>query len=120
MIKGLCTPLVIYIVLCVIGVVGQVVGSLARTGNIQLAILLSHVGMNVLFGGLMYILCRSGLVGVSWILLFLPIIMMMIVGIIMFGGGLVLLSVLKNKDSKKRVKKHETFVFGKFLAGEMS
>lgn len=101
MIKGLCTPLVIYIVLCIIGAIGQVVGSLARIGNIQLEILLSHIGINILIGGLMYILCRFGLVGVSWVLLFLPIIMMIIVGIIMFGGGLALLSVLKNIDSKK-------------------
>ena len=105
--KGLCTPLVIYIVLCFIGIILHLVSNVLKGGNIQANILLSHVGMNLLFGGLMFILCKVGLVGLSWVILLMPIIMGIISLVLLLGGGMVLLSVLKNKDHKKKDHKNK-------------
>ena len=103
--KKLCTPVVIYIVLCIVGVIGQIIVNLVKDGNIHLAILLSHIGINILFGGLMFILCKVGLVGLSWVILLIPIIMTVIT-ILIFSGGLLLLSNIKNKNHQKEVKEH--------------
>jgi hypothetical protein len=101
--KGLCLPLVIYIVLCVIGVVTNILMQGIIKKNINYVILFSNILMNILFGVLMYVLCLNGYSGISWFILLFPIIMG-VVFFIMLTGSLIFL----DKISKKLKIKHKS------------
>jgi hypothetical protein len=68
--KNLCAPAIVYVVLVVVGLVSQMMGGMATFfGTI------GSVVVALLWTWLLNFICKSGYVGISWVLVFLPIIL---------------------------------------------
>lgn len=68
--RNLCAPAIVYVVLVVVGLVSQMMGGMTTFfGTI------GSVVVALLWTWLLNFICKSGYVGISWVLVFLPIIL---------------------------------------------
>ncbi len=68
--KNLCAPAIVYLILVVVGILGQIMGGIATISNTIVTIIIAG-----LWTWLLNFICKSGYTVVSWILVFLPIIL---------------------------------------------
>ncbi len=72
---NLCAPAIVYLVLVVVGILAQMMGGVATFFGT-----LGHIIVAGIWTWLLNFICKSGYIGLSWFLVFLPIIM----GILVF------------------------------------
>ena len=111
--SGLCIPLILYIVLAVISIIGiilkpiQVKEKLMQ--NSKVVIIIIQLLINCVIGGFIYWLCSKCYNKAAWIVLLFPIIFGIIFSfIIMIELGIV--SSQEYKKIKEEKKEKETFI----------
>ncbi len=68
--KNLCAPAIVYLVLVVVGIISQIMSGMATFFGTLGTIIVAG-----LWTWLLNFICKSGYVTISWVLVFLPIIM---------------------------------------------
>ncbi len=98
-VKNLCTPALVYLILVVVGIVSQIMST-----GIQFVKLISTIIVASLWTWLLNFICKSGYPIVSWILVFLPFIVLMI--LLVFLTNMVKnMSVEDKKELVNEIKK---------------
>ncbi len=97
--KNLCAPAIVYIVLVIVGILGQIMGGIATISNTIVTIIIAG-----LWTWLLNFICKSGYTVVSWVLVFLPILLyiLLIVFLIKF------MSNMSKAEKDKFVKEVKT------------
>lgn len=68
--KNLCAPAIVYVILVIVGILAQIMGGMATFfGTI------GTVFVAIIWTWLLNFICKSGYIGISWVLVFLPIIL---------------------------------------------
>lgn len=68
--KNLCAPAIVYVVLVVVGIISQIMGNVATFFGTM-----GHIVVAGVWTWLLNFICKSGYITISWVLVFLPIIM---------------------------------------------
>ncbi len=72
--KNLCAPALVYLILVVVGIIAQIMGNMATFSNTISTIIVAG-----LWTWLLNFVCKSGYTVVSWILVFLPILLYILI-----------------------------------------
>jgi hypothetical protein len=72
--KNLCAPALVYVILVVVGIIAQIMGNMATFSNTISTIIVAG-----LWTWLLNFVCKSGYTVVSWILVFLPILLYILI-----------------------------------------
>ncbi len=83
--KHLCTPALIYLILVVVGILAQIMSGMATFFNTIGTIIIA-----ALWTWLLNYICKSGYAIISWILVFLPILLyvLLVLFLIQFMGNM--------------------------------
>lgn len=88
---NLCPPAIVYLVLVTVGLISQMMGNMAT-----IPIIVGTIVIALIWTWLLDYMCKSGYIGISWIIVFLPILLYILLFIFL---------IKYNKEIKKELNK---------------
>lgn len=89
--KNLCAPAIVYIVLVIVGLISQTMSNMITiTGTI------GTIVIALVWTWLLNYICKSGYIGISWVIVFLPIILYILIFVFF---------IKYNQEIKKEINK---------------
>lgn len=98
-IMSLCPPALLYLVLYVVSVISQLMG-----GNFSVAMAIGGLIMAIIWVWFLNYLCRAGYQGLSWFLVFFPVIIMILVLVFLASFAKEIAKDMSPEERKKLVE----------------
>ncbi len=96
---SLCPPALLYLALYVVSVIAQLMG-----GNYGFGMAIGGLIMAAIWVWVLNYLCRAGYQGVSWFLVFLPVIIMILVFVFLASFAKEITKEMSPEDKKKMME----------------
>ncbi len=94
--KNLCAPAIVYVILVIVGIIARLMSGMGSFFQIVWTLVVA-----VVWTWLLNFICKSGYVGVSWFLVFLPIILVILLFVFFIKYMKEITSEMSREEKKK-------------------